>query len=263
MNDSQKFKILHENSLLISMAYSSSDLESICKEILKCFLKCNLNEINIMIKERISFGICSQIMVLINQKVELRDKVIDLMEYLLKNQMVDPIFIDTFKYKIRKFNFEPSRIIKQPLRKAQPNVFNDKEPLKIALIKNLNKLFTNNHDTEIYAKKKFGCSILNLTGDFLWADDKTMTVLNLRELENYKDRSNQKKKDEEKMDNHKFVNFFELMIPVCRAFLQHKFSSEIFSSELKIGEFKCFSYIIYNEANIFKCVQAAKEVNVN
>jgi hypothetical protein len=245
------------------MVCTAYDLECLCDKLLKCFQECNLNNVDKIIKGRISIAICSKISVSLNKGSQLGIRVIELMSFMLNNSLVDPIFLELFQDQINRYTNNIQNFHNKSFKITDDDKFSDSSLMGQALKETLDRLFNINDKAEKYTKKNFGCSVLDLKGNFVWADEKTMTLLHFKEKDLNRNIKDKRKDLDCQSQPERYINLFDLMIPVSKYFIKKKFSEEMFSNDVKIGASKSFSYVIYNENNITKCLKTVKEVNFN
>ena len=110
----------------------------------------------------------------------------------------------------------------------------------------LDCLFPLDSRAENFASKNFGQAILDLNGDFIWVDQNSEKLFEI------------KLKDSQKMNLFK-----DLMIPMSQAHLSRKFNGlELFKTMAKVGTSCTFSYVLYSLNSVNKFIKTLQSKNI-
>jgi hypothetical protein len=230
--------------------------------MLESFEQCDLSTISPLILKNLALTICGKISICVNAKIVLGKHVQNLMQFFIKNNLVNKVFQGFLMEQIKKIKEEENMMnsfkiedIKEEeslyasenefkvmnVNKAKPHVDNH---LKEALYQMLNI----SEKAEKYTKKHFGYSLLDLQGNIIWADANSCTLLDLQK----KDFAEEEK-----------VNFFDLMIPMSKKYLHMKFGEQFFADSKEVGASKAFSYVIYSRTAMQNCLRSFKKKNIS
>ena len=265
MNKAGHPYLLRVFSTILHQMKSKEELNSVCEIILFCLELKRLTLIDRYLLNQISLIICGKISISINADTLLHEQVLNLMDFMLENELVNEIFQDFISHWVQKLkiannwqgyvpkesalgksNLETIKEDEELPGKKAPRKKNTAKPAKAkpiefkrpmnriekALFQNLLFLFDLKPNADKYFKKDFGYSLLDLEGNIIWADKRTCNNLDL------------KKADFVEKDSK--VNLFELMIPPSRQYLKYKFSGQLFSQDTKLGDSISMSYVIYS-----------------
>lgn len=93
-----------------------------------------------------------------------------------------------------------------------------------------------------YAGKRFGYALLDLDGTFIWADENSQKLFEMRHDEMCKS------------------SIFNLMIPHSKVYLKQKFGENLFSKNDCYGESIAFFYVIYSRNSANKMVKLSRKL---
>ena len=221
-------------STILHHLSNSIKLNNMSQILLHFFEKKQVSLIDKHLLDQMSLIICGKISISVNYKVELKENVLILMDYMVENEMINCIFEKFIhdqiteikkKKKWKGFSKEDEKKFIQPLPKPL-------NLLESALKQNLLFLLDLKPKAIEYFKENFGNSLLDFEGNFLWADKRTCNILDL-------------KKPQFASEDSK-VNLFNLMIPPSKRFLKKKLGGVIFKRENPFGTRRSMSYVIYS-----------------
>ena len=275
MKEAQNLNMLNVYSNILGKILNDDEMDQICLTILNKLKECKLDFLNKMVRSRIANSISGKICISLNKKMELGPNVIDLMKFMLEKDLIDIVYLTFFIEVVEAYE---AKIKKELLKEANKRIQNlpemkppqsinetkrESQKLQNALNENLNRLLNINDKAEKYTKKNFGYSLLDLEGNFIWADKNTMQRLDFGEFDlNHKpDKKETWSRQKEKDLGTKNVNLFDMMIPASKKYLQKKFSEELFKDEKSIGSSICFSFVIYSKASMENCIKHFKKIN--
>ena len=273
MKVSQSRNLLSIYSDILCQIKSPKDFGEICKIILTKLKESKLELVNQIVLGNMSLVICGKIMISFAKNDPINKHVINLVDYLQDCDLINKLYVNHFNEILKN---PKKKSISQDLYATEPHSSNskmsadlpfdspnqknldkttldnnenecDKIRIQNALQENLNRLLNINNQAERYTKKNFGYSLLDLEGNFVWADKNTMQKLEFVSAE-LKDKP---------------INLFNLMIPPSRKYLKTKFSEELFSDCKSIGDSKSFSYVIYSKTAVQDCLKKFKKMNVS
>lgn len=180
----------------------------------------------------------------------LNKKTFDLLEYLIEKDLIPKIYLKSileifFKTMDNNYSFINFKNKSNCSKKRRNGI---KQKYNI----NLDILFNEKKNNDLLLNKNFGYSILDLNGDFIWADEKSQRLFEFK-FEN----SETKRK-----------NLFGFLIPFSYDQIIKKFSHnknnnfcEIFENKL-VGDSVNFSYIIYSKSNLNKYIKQIKKKKI-
>lgn len=92
------------------------------------------------------------------------------------------------------------------------------------------------YQAERYVNKSFGYSLVDLEGNFIWADDNSQRLFEI------------------KVNYEKGIhgNFFDLMIPQSKFYIKNKYGESIFNNQSNPNNSVCFSYVIFSKKTMDK-----------
>lgn len=138
-----------------------------------------------------------------------------------------------------------SGFLRKPGPSPQPG--SEEKPSVVSEVgASLELLFPLNSRADNLATKNFGQAILDLNGDFIWADPNSEKFFEIKLKENSK------------------VNFFnDLMIPMSRSHLNKKFNgTNLFKDNCAVGSECTFSYVIYSSSSATKFAKTLNSKNI-
>jgi hypothetical protein len=275
MNKAGHPYLLRVFSTILFKMDSADNLDNSCEIILYCLELKRLSLIDRYLLDQICLIICGKISISINKGITLKENVFNLMEFMIENEMVNKIFEEFIKEQIDQLkcmhnwegyskkesdhSFNKSKLetinedeelnesknprskkhLKKSIKKIPNKFYRPTSRIESALYQNLLFLFDLKDDAEMYFKKNFGYSLLDLEGNIIWADKRTCTTLDLKSSEFQEEDSK--------------VNLFDLMIPPSRQYLKYKFSNQLFNKATQLGDSISMSYVIYSRVAMEKC----------
>lgn len=187
------------------------------------------------------------LMIFIYPKENLNKNSSDLIDYLIEKDLISKIFsksISKIFFNTLNFNYSLDNNEIQSNGSKKKTKIGIKEKFKL----NLDILFDKRKNNETLLNKNFGYSILDLNGDFIWADEKSQRLFEFK-FEN----------------NDKNKNLFRFLIPFSYQQIINKFATtqnnnfcEIFKNK-SVGDSVNISYIIYSKNNLNKFVKQIKK----
>lgn len=287
MNDPQKYKLLEIFSKIIQVIRGASVLDCAAKIILHAFVNKRLNQpFDLMIRS-MSQTICTKLNSTIDS-LGVDPNVFNLMDYLLQNDLVDWMFREKFEcqrdlcatkpgyvgYDPKSYKSEDEKHFKnyssdqanelgrnqrQPSKKPKNLVrFDFREQYSLskkenfllkALEENIKILLQVNDCHQNYTKKLLGNALLDLQGNFIWADKSTCNLLDVK-LSVFR------------KQNVEQVNLFEKIIPPSLEYLKLKFGEQILGGLAEPGNSIAFSYVIYSRISMEKYLKNLKSCSL-
>lgn len=228
----------------VAQITNSQDFDS-CLEALLCRLsKSDISTFDPIVLFALSNSICAQILILTN-KSTLSDPARKLIEFLHKKDLLPPLyskifFSAEFKLAIPSFNSGFS---------GRPGFFPDRQTngyLPVFNIESiemdLSKLLKTEDKASKSISKNFGYSILDTNGDFIWLDEKSENLFEVKKLKVYSS------------------NLFQLMIPFSKNVLMSRFGNELFGSDLLKNQSLVFSQVIYSKESMKKFLKSIRKL---
>lgn len=286
MNDPQKYKLLDIFSKIIHVIRGPHVLDCASKIILHAFVNKRLNQPFDLMIRNMTQTICAKLAGKIDTGRDIGKNVFMLVDYLLQNEMVSwqnrgkfeaqrRIWADKPGYsgfdanvyksedekhfkmhqKAAEASFGASKSAKKPQMLVNFNFRDDyslsenENFLLKALEENLKILLQVNDCHQNYTKKLMGYALLDLQGNFIWADKATCNLLDVK-LSVFRKQNVQR------------VNLFEKMIPPSLDYLRLKFGDQVLDGLNEAGQSISFSYVIYSRISMEKYLKNLKSCSL-
>lgn len=222
------------NTLLAGVT-TQEELETACRLLYNKLQRRDLNQLNGLVLEAICSFILTKILV-----VGMGPEAIKLAEALIERDIMPPIYYDEFQ-RLLSNQYDSLYGIKREVNKDAAR--HDKS-IERQFRANLSVLLKTDPNPDAMIAKTIGYSFFSLSGDFIWADNNTLRLLEL------------------KSPWEKGINLFKLMIPFSVNFLYKKFGKELFKPNYKLGSQICFSFVIYSKQALGKYLKQLKKKKV-
>lgn len=201
--------------------------------------------------KNLALTICGKISICVNSRIPLGKNVLRLVDFLIQKNLVAKIFHRFLSDQVLHFERKAESGCKEEPKLEDAGSAPDQSPPRPLIDNNLRetlyRVLNISDKAEKYTKKHFGYSLLDLKGDFVWADKNTCLLLDLTKSH---------------FDDQNKVNLFDLMIPMSKRYLHLKFGEELFGASKEVGASKCFSYVIYSRSTMQTCLRTFKKMNV-
>ena len=240
MKDANYLNDLHAYAEILEKIMTPEHMNSVCGVMLECFKKCNLKQISPLVLKNLALTICGKISICVNGQIPLGRNVLSLIDFLIDKDLVAKIFYSFICDQVQEFE----KNIQTHDQPSEEEIYsqNNNSILQEALQRVLNIC----DKAEKYTKKHFGYSLLDLKGNFVWADKNSCNLLDLGKTQ---------------FDSQN-INFFDLMIPTSKKYLHMKFGEELFEKSKEIGSSRAFSYVIYSKSAMQSCLRTFKKMNI-
>lgn len=227
----------------ISQVHDLVDFDS-CLEILLIKLqKTDLQTLEPIILFTLFNNICAQIMVLSNKKI-ISKASSNLVRYLNQLDFLPPIYRPLLAQLDDQVPvLSPSNIRKYQSPYPQDLYHSIPEIALKSLDFDLAKLLKTEDKTPKYISKNFGYAILDINGDFIWQDEKSENLFEIKKSKLYS------------------TNLFELMIPFSKQILVGRFGPELFSKKDNCAQSIVFSHVIYSRESMKRFLRSIRKLN--
>lgn len=271
MNKEGQSYLLKVFSTILNKMSSAEALDNVCEIILSCLESKRLDLLDRNLVQQISLIISGKIALSRLKGLRFQVQVFRLLDFMVENEMVNEIYRDFISGEISQLRQEngwkrapKAREEASPSGSSKLDTIREMDEteeqsdskalgpwpceavverplnlLETALKKNLFFLLGTNTKAEKYFKNNFGYALLDMRGNFVWADKRTCSTLDLKKPQFSSEDSQ--------------LNLFEMMIPPCRNYLRYKFGGHIFQEHDQMGQSRSFSYVIYSRNNMEKC----------
>ena len=247
-SDSNYLNLLHTYAEILDKIMNEEHMNSVCGIMLQCFEKCDLTQISPLVLRNLALTISGKISICVNAKMALGKHVLDLIKFLIKNGLVDKVFHRFLSEQIERIKEEALTENLKLEEIKEDSVKPDGKPeVNSNLRETLYRMLNISEKAEKYTKKHFGYSLLDLQGNFVWADENSCALLDMEKGEFAADQE---------------INFFDLMIPMSKKYLHSKFGEEFFGDSKEIGSSRAFTYVIYSKSAMQNCLRTFKKKRI-
>lgn len=250
-NQTEILNEMYRYSDLIQSVNTPSEMNNLSISMSRQLEEIEVTDLNPFVLHSISHNLCSKFLVMYVDDFQFPDSAYYLLGLMFDRKMILPVYQSKLSALLSKKIAEKSGKLKPNsdiLKKIQPDSsFKFNMDCFKGAVNGVNMLGIVNLDykAERYINKRFGYSLLDLNGKFLWADDNSLKFF--------------EKKPEELYD----CTLFEMMIPHSKLFLKQKYGERMFKfdhANQSYGENICFSYVIYSKNSANKFVKQARKV---
>lgn len=215
------FDLLKEK---LEKATDALSLNALCEEVLNEISTFPPTELTIEKTDRLAITFSFQVITLCNS-FKLPQNAKNLLRFLLSKNLL---------------RGNPLKVMKEHLEKSNEGGDGTREP---SLNGTIRSIHDRRPDEEL--SKNFGVSFLNMNGDFIFMDEISKKLL------------------EVKQKNNSPMNLFDLMIPFSRKVLNKNFpNGEMFWRDKRAGATTCFSFVIYSETARAKFEKTLKQKQI-
>ena len=220
-----------------------NDLNPLFNSLLEIFKTIDLVKINPLILNVLANNISAKILTIFLES-PLTQTANSLIQFIASKNLLSPVYQSLLSQALHpstsptknspiKFKLIPSHL---PSSEIDPFQIFDH---------NLEQLLKIDSKSEKYVNRNFGYSILDLSGQFIWCDEKSERVF-------------------ETNSNGLFLrNLFDLMIPFSQNFLHQKFGGHLFENNPQVGSAVTFSYVVYSKTSMTQFVKCLKRFGVH
>ena len=223
---------LHRYKEFLAEVSTLESLGEVCQQFHLRLRSLTLADIDPILLDNITLHLCLKVVVMC-MEAGLPPQAKELVEYLLDQRLVGEF---------------PAKVLQLLLNRSLDRAYQlpagvERQDLGTHVTGCLDVLLRDtNAKAERYAHKNYGQAIIDLNGDFIWAD------------------ANSEKFFEMRLKEMKSTNFFELMVPFSRKYIFKKFGgSELFGREKAAFSSVAFSYVIYSKTSMNKFAKRLQE----
>lgn len=224
---------LHRYKESLGEVSTFESLNEICQQFHLRLRSLNLHEMDPILLDNITLHLCLKIVVMC-MDCALPPQTKELVEFLLDQRILTEF---------------PAKLMQMLLDKSLDRTYQlpnktERQDLGAQVASCLDVLLRDNNKADRYVHKNYGQAIIDLNGDFIWADQNSEKFFEMR------------------LKEMKNTNFFDLMIPFSRKYIFKKFGgNEIFSREKNVFSSVAFSYVIYSKTSMNKFSKRLQEKN--
>ena len=201
-----------------------------------------VEELNPFVLHSISHNLCSKYLVLSTENFVFPDASYYLLGLMFDRKMILPVYQSKLSAILSKKIAEKSGRLKPSNIDSKSN---SSFKFNMECLRNINPLGGKEGqaglvkldcNAERYINKRFGYSLLDLNGRFLWSDENSLKFFELKPEDLYE------------------KTLFDLMIPHSKLYIKNKLGDEIMKDKT-YGNSKAFSYVIYSKNSANKYVK--------
>lgn len=223
---------LHRYKESLGEVNTYESLNEICQQFHSRLRAINLPDVDPILLDNLTLHLCLKIVVMCMER-PLPLHVKEMVEFLLEQHLVTEF---------------PAKIMQMLLDRSLDRVYQlpiaERQDVGMRVGGCLDILLRDNQKADRYVNKNYGQAIIDLNGDFIWADQNSEKFFEMR------------------LKEMKNTNFFDLMIPFSRKYIYKKFGgAEIFGSEKAVFSSVTFSYVIYSKTSMNKFAKRLQEKN--
>lgn len=218
-----------------------NDLNPHLDSLLDILIPFDLAKVNPLILNVLINNVCAKILTLFLGH-PLSQSVHSLINFIISKNLLSPVY--------QSLSIQTKLTSNSPTTKPFSKI---NEPIHLSPSEDFSKIFDHNlerllkidSNTEKYINRNFGYSILDLSGQFIWCDEKSERVF------------------ETNSSGLFLKNIFDLMIPFSQHFLHQKFGSQLFGPTPQIGSAVTFSYVVYSKTSMTQFLKCLKRFGVH
>jgi len=245
-NNTDVLNELYRYSDLIQGVSTAQDMENLSISMAKQLEEINVEELNPFVLHSISHNLCSKFLVLAMDKFEFPDSSYYLLGLMFDRKMILPVYQSRLSAILSKKIAEKSGRLKPGNLDTK---IDSSFKFNMECLRNTNltsalagsSLVKLDCSAERYINRRFGYSLLDLEGNFLWSDENSLKFFELRP------------------EDLKSSSFFEMMIPHSKQYLLKKFGQKLLPNST-YGTSIAFSYVIYSKNSANKFVKQARKI---